>query len=66
MWVIVTVYEVCFLHKFNKGALTLMERKVFLMTKIFKNSKSVISFVLVFAVLAVSLFTGAVITSEAL
>ena len=35
------------------------------MTKLFKNSKSVLSCVLAFAVLAVSLFTGVVINSEA-
>lgn len=35
------------------------------MAKLFKNSKSVLSFVLAFAVLAVSLFTGVVINSEA-
>ena len=36
------------------------------MTKLFKNGKSVLSFVIVFAVLAVSLFTGVVIKSDAL
>lgn len=35
------------------------------MTKLFKNSKSILSFVLAFAVLAVSLFTGVVIHSDA-
>ena len=35
------------------------------MTKLFKNSKSVLSLVLAFAVLAVSLFTGVVINTEA-
>ena len=35
------------------------------MTKLFKNSKHVLSFVLAFAVLAVSLFTGVVINSDA-
>ena len=35
------------------------------MTKLFKNSKSVLSLVLAFAVLAVSLFTGVVINSDA-
>lgn len=35
------------------------------MTKLFKNSKQVLSFVLAFAVLAVSLFTGVVINSDA-
>ncbi|MBQ8740135.1 MAG: hypothetical protein IJY79_01130, partial [Clostridia bacterium] len=35
------------------------------MAKVFKNSKSVLAFVLAFAVLAVSLFTGVVINSDA-
>ena len=35
------------------------------MTKLFKNSKSILSLVLAFAVLAVSLFTGVVINTEA-
>ena len=35
------------------------------MTKLFKNSKSILSLVLAFAVLAVSLFTGVVINSDA-
>ena len=35
------------------------------MTKLFKNSKSILSFVLAFAVLAVSLFTGVVINADA-
>ena len=35
------------------------------MAKLFKNTKSALSFVLAFAVLAVSLFTGVVINSEA-
>ena len=35
------------------------------MTKLFKNSKSIFSFVLAFAVLAVSLFTGVAINADA-
>ncbi|MDO4607631.1 MAG: hypothetical protein Q4B40_00380 [Clostridia bacterium] len=35
------------------------------MTKLFKNGKQILGFVLVFAVLAVSLFTGAVVTASA-